>query len=100
MTTLEKLYEAAARVGLLKTCTWLPAGGAVALMHPVGLQTEAQTVLDNLAATTETTMSYPASCFVGLGPRERVEIDGTPFQVREVRPVGDGSELHARLTRL
>lgn len=100
MTTLEKLYEAAARVGLLKTCTWRPPGGSVALTHPVGLQSEAQTLLDNLAATTETTMSYPAACFVGLGPRERVEIDGTAFQVRDVHPVGDGTEMHARLTRL
>jgi hypothetical protein len=45
-------------------------------------------------------MSYPATVFVGLAPRETVEIDGVAFQVREIRAVGDGSELRAKLTRL
>jgi hypothetical protein len=45
-------------------------------------------------------MSYPASVFVGLSPREAVEIDGVIYQVRSTRAVGDGSEMRAQLTRV
>ena len=34
-----------------------------------------------------------------LGPLT-VEIDGVAFQVREIRAVGDGSELRAKLSRI
>jgi hypothetical protein len=37
---------------------------------------------------------------VGLAARETVEIDGQLFQVREIRAVGDGSELRAKLSRI
>ena len=37
---------------------------------------------------------------VGLAAREVVEIGGTTFQVRDIRAVGDGSEIRAKLTRL
>ena len=101
MTSLiEKIYEAAANVGFLKTCVWRPSDGSPPRTNQVGLQAPDETVLDNLASTTDTTMSYPASIFAGLAQREVVEIDGMTFQVREIRAVGDGSELRARLTRL
>ena len=45
-------------------------------------------------------MTYPSTVFVGLAPREPVEIDGVTFLVRELRAVGDGSEMRATLTRV
>lgn len=57
-------------------------------------------VFDGLASTTDYQMSYPASVFVGLSPREAVEIDGVIYQVRSTRAVGDGSEMRAQLTRV
>ena len=45
-------------------------------------------------------MTYPATALVGLAAREVVEIGGTTFQVRDIRAVGDGSEIRAKLTRL
>ena len=58
------------------------------------------TVFDGLASTTDHQMSYPASVFVGLAPRDTVEIGGVIYQVRDIRAVGDGSEMRAKLTRL
>ena len=45
-------------------------------------------------------MTYPVTAFGGLAVREVVEIGGTSFQVRDIRAVGDGSEIRAKLTRL
>ena len=55
---------------------------------------------DGLASITDHQMSYPASVFKGLSPREAVEIDGVIYQVRSTRAVGDGSEMRAQLTRV
>jgi len=57
-------------------------------------------VLDGLSLSTEYVMTYPASIFIGLAQREPVEIDGVIFLVRELRAVGDGSEMRATLTRV
>nr|CUV15879.1 conserved protein of unknown function [Ralstonia solanacearum] len=45
-------------------------------------------------------MFYPATVLVGLSSRETVEIGGVLYHVRDVRAVGDGSEIRAKLTRL
>ena len=95
-----KIYEAAANAGFLKECVWLPSNGGPARTNMVGLRASDETVLDHLAATTETTMSYPAEILRGLAPREVVDIEGVSFQVRDIRAVGDGSEMHAKLTRV
>jgi hypothetical protein len=97
---VKKVYEAAANAGFLKECVWLPSDGGPASTHMVGLKASDETVLDQLAATTETTMSYPAEILRGLSSREVVEIEGVRFQVRQIHPVGDGSEMHAKLTRV
>ena len=59
-----------------------------------------ETLLDGLTLSTEYVMSYPASVLVGLAALETVEIDGQLFQVRDIRAVGDGSELRAKLSRI
>ncbi|MCU6432632.1 hypothetical protein LPB67_02420 [Undibacterium sp. Jales W-56] len=100
MNLVEKIYEAAASVGFLKECIWHPSDGSPPRTNMIGLQAPDDTVLDNLTVTTDTTMSYPATIFDGLAPRETVEIEGVAFQVREIRAVGDGSEMRAKLTRI
>ena len=57
-------------------------------------------MLDGLTLSTEYVMTYPATALVGLAVRELVEIGGSTFQVRDIRAVGDGSEIRAKLTRL
>jgi hypothetical protein len=97
---LQRLYAAAARAGLLKDCTWRPADGRPAEIHPVGFAAPDTLRLDGLTASTDYEMTYPQALFEGLAVREVVEIAGTSFQVREVRAIGDGTELRASLTRL
>jgi len=100
MDRLQRLYGAAARAGLLKDCTWRPTDGRPAETHPVGFAAPDALRLDGLTASTEYEMTYPQALFEGLAVREVVEIAGTSFQVREVRAIGDGTELRASLTRL
>lgn len=100
MSLVDKIYEAAANVGFLKECVWRPSDGSPPRTNMVGFAAPDETLLDGLTASTEYVMSYPATIFDGLGPHETVEIDGAAFQVRELRAVGDGAEMRAKLTRL
>jgi hypothetical protein len=101
MTTLvEKIYLAAANVGFLKTCDWLPTDGGAAQTHSVGFSAPDKEMLAGLGVSTEYEMTYPNSCFVGLKSRESVQIEGVAYQVREVTAVGDGSEVRAKLMRV
>ena len=100
MGLVEQVYAAALSAGLLRDCRWQPAGGSPSQTHAVGFTAPDDSVFDGLASTTDYQMSYPASVFVGLSPREAVEIDGVIYQVRSSRAVGDGSEMRAQLTRV
>ena len=100
MSLVDQIYESAANAGLLKDCLWRPSDGTTAQLHPVGFAAPDDTMFDGLASTTDHQMSYPASVFLGLVPREAVEIDGEIYQVRSTRAVGDGSEMRAQLTRV
>ncbi len=100
MALIERLYAAAANAGLLKECRWQPTDGAPVESRLVGFSAPDDMVLDGLASSTETLITYPASAFVGLAARDLLDIEGQRYQVREVRAVGDGSEMRAKLTRL
>ncbi|QCX47861.1 hypothetical protein [Ralstonia pseudosolanacearum] len=100
MGIVEALYTAAANAGLLKECTWRPSDGSPPQTPMVGFAAPDETLLDGLTVSTEYGMSYPATVLVGLGSRETVEIGGVRFHVRDVRAVGDGSEIRAKLSRL
>ncbi|MDX1251154.1 MAG: hypothetical protein IDH49_02630 [Gammaproteobacteria bacterium] len=100
MSLLALIYEAAANAGLLKDCLWRPSDGSPPQAYPVGFAAPDDTVLDGLTLSTEYVMSYPDTALKGLAARETVEIGGTAFQVRDIRAVGDGAEIRARLTRL
>lgn len=100
MNLVEQIYASATNAGLLKECRWQPSDGSPSQTHQVGFSAPNDTVFDGLASTTDYQMSYPASVFVSLAPREAVEIDGVIYQVRSTRAVGDGSEMRAQLTRV
>lgn len=100
MSLVEQVYAAAANAGLLKECLWQPADGAPPQSRLVGFSAPDDTLLDGLATSTEYVITYPASALKGLAARDTVLILGASFQVREVRAVGDGSEMRAKLTRL
>lgn len=99
-TMLDTLYAAAARAGLLKSCRWVPPDGGPPQTHAVGFAAPDETLLDGLASGTAYAITYPAGFFTGLAVRDTVEIGGVAYQVRDLRAVGDGSEMRARLTRL
>ena len=100
MGLVEQVYAAATNAGLLHDCHWQPADGSPMQTHAVGFAAPDDTVFDGMASTTDHQMSYPASVFVGLAPRDTVEIGSVIYQVRDIRAVGDGSEMRAKLTRL
>jgi hypothetical protein len=97
---LERLYDAAARAGLLSLATWLPEDGADPETAWVEFRSPDETVLDGLGLSTDYAMRYPASAFHGLTSGELVTVNGERYRVRETRLVGDGSEKRATLTRL
>ena len=74
MDIVATLYEAAANAGLLKECVWRPSDGGPPRTNMVGFAAPDETLLDGLTVSTEYVMSYPATIFAGLGPRETVEI--------------------------
>jgi hypothetical protein len=100
MSLMQTLYDAAANAGFLQTCIWHPSDGSPARTNMVGFAAPDESLLDGLTTSTEYVISYPAVIFTGLDARERVQIKGVMFQVREVRAVGDGSEMRAKLTRI
>ena len=100
MSIIDAIYEAAAHVGFLRECRWQPSDGSPSQTHQVGFAAPDDSLLDGLTLSTEYVMSYPDTVFVGLAAREAVEIGGMTFQVRDIRAVGDGSEIRAKLTRL
>ena len=99
-TMIETLYAAAAHAGLLKSCRWIPPDGSPPQTHAVGFAAPDETLLDGMALGTAYAITYPAAFFAGLAVRDTVEIGGVAYRVRDLRAMGDGSEIQARLTRL
>jgi len=99
MGLVEKIYASAAHAGLLTACQWQPESGP-AQTAMVGFAAPDQNLLDGLSRGTEYEISYPASVFSGLAARDRLDLGGSAFQVREVRAVADGSEMRATLMKV
>jgi len=97
---LSRLYDAAARAGLLSLATWLPEDGADPETAWVEFRAPDETVLDGLGLSTDYAIRYPTSIFVDLVSGHTVTIEGQAYRIRETRVVGDGSEKRAKLTRL
>ena len=100
MGLVETVYAAAASAGLLQVCVWHPSNGSASQSHPVGFSCPDESLLDGLTVSSEYAITFPASVFVGLAPREQVQIGSATYLVREVRTRGDGSERRATLTKV
>lgn len=100
MGLVDAVYAAAASAGLLQVCIWHPSDGSAAQSHPVGFSCPDESLLDGLTVSSEYAMTFPTSVFVGLAPREQVQIGSMSYLVREVRARGDGSERRATLTKV
>lgn len=93
MMQVTDLYEAADRAGLL---TQVVVG---AVTVPCVFSAPDELALDGLALNRDYHLEYP-SAWLTLATDDTVEIAGSPYRVREVRQLRDGSEMQARLTRL
>ena len=100
MSFIDQFYTSAANSGLLESCLWCPSDGSPAQSHPVHFTATERPIIDGLTLNTEYWMTYPADIFQKLKAPEAVEIDDAIFLVREVRAIGDGSEMRATLTKI
>jgi hypothetical protein len=96
---IEALYAAAARAGMLKRCSRKLVDGTVQTAD-VGFARPHETLLDGLAVAPDVVMTFAASSLPGLKTGELLVIESQPYQVRDLRVLGDGSEVRAQLTRL
>lgn len=96
----EQVYAAAAGTGLLKPCYRLTTEGHTYNKTWVGFKASDDSVLHNLAMSNETTLTYPASVFTDLKKGDRLEIERVRYQVREIRAIGDGSEMQVKVAKL
>lgn len=100
MSLIERLYQSAANAGLTVPCRWTPAGGGASRTRQVGFAAPSDTVLSGLALDTDYAITCPVSAFPQLAAGDTVRIARQQYQVRDVRSLGDGSEIRASLTRL
>ena len=107
---VERLYAAAANAGLLQGCHRLvehsvdgtPSPDSSTNASPdawVAFIEPDETLLDGLAVATNPSIRFPAGSLTGLKKGELLEVDGIRYRVRDVRPIGDGSEKRAHLSR-
>lgn len=94
MTSLEDLYAAAARAGLLVEAD---IGGR---LIAVEFRAPDEPVLEGMALSSEYTIRFPSALVADLKVGDLVAIAGHDYRVRDIRILGDGSERRAMLTRL
>jgi hypothetical protein len=97
---IQDLYAAADHAGLLKEAVWSPSDSSTPLSAKVDFRAPDETVLDGLGLSTDYSIRYPASTFLGLASADSLIVEGVTYRVREIRALGDGSEKRATLTRL
>lgn len=106
---VERLYAAAANAGLLQQCRLVEPliDGAPSSDSPpnappntwVAFVEPDETLLDGLAVAANPSIRFPAGALAGLKKGALLEIQGVRYRVRDVRPIGDGSEKQAHLSR-
>jgi hypothetical protein len=99
MAAIEDIYAAAERAGFLKEVLFLPSAGS-AVRAMVEYRAADASLLDGLATGRDYRLTYPASRLVGLTAGDTLTLEGRAYRVREVRAIGDGTEMRATLTRL
>ncbi len=112
---IDRLYAAAEQAGLLQRCRRLVGDSTTAstTAHTgaptsmrfspavwVALTTPDEALLDGLAVASDPSIRFPSQRLAGLKKGEVLEVDGTRYRVRDVRSIGDGSEMRAHLSRV
>ncbi len=100
LSLCQDIYQAAARTGFLTECEWRPSDGSCCESTMVSLQTNEQSVLNQLTLSAETYMTYLTGQLPGLRQGEQVTINECRFQVREVVAISGGSEMRAKLSQV
>ena len=96
---IKRLYEAAARAGLLRRVTWISSTYSSKSAW-VEWRAPDDSILHDLVLTEDIAMTFPTSEFVGIRQGDVIVATGLRYQVREVRAIHDGSESRARLSQL
>lgn len=100
-TLIERLFAAAGSAGFLRECVWVAADSPpVEVTGAVGFTAPDQPLMDGMALSTEHAITFPASLFVGIGRGDSIYLDDVEYRVREVRALGDGTEMRATLARV
>ncbi|MDP2431457.1 MAG: hypothetical protein Q8O33_05450 [Pseudomonadota bacterium] len=94
MITIETLYDAAARSGLLTRAAF----GSTEVM--VDFRAPDEDVLNGLGISRNYSIRYPLSQLPALASGDTLWISGRSYRVREISVTGDGTEARATLTRL
>lgn len=89
---IEEFYRSAQSAGLL---TQVHAQGGSAYC---AFRSPEETVLDGLALSRDYQIDYSAS-WMTLAIDEWVDINGTTYQVHDIRAIGDGTECRASLSQ-
>lgn len=95
----DRFYDAAARAGLLRTATWIPADSPPQSAM-VGFRSPDNDILDGLGVSREYAITYPDTVFQDMAHGDDVRIGSDRFHVRDIRAIGDGGERLATLTKL
>ncbi len=97
MISIQRIYEAAARAGLLRRATWISASQYQKAAW-VEWREPDDSILHDLVLTADITMTFPTVEFAGIRQGDVVVVESKRYKVREVRAIHDGSESRARLS--
>lgn len=99
MLSTAMFYDAFDRAGFLVEAIWKPSDGRDDQVARVDFRSPGQTVGD-MAMSTEYSITYPSTAFVGLVRNETIVIAGEEYKVRDPRPTRDGSEIKTTLSKV
>lgn len=103
MKTAAELYASFGRAGFLRPARWTAQPGGSTVAGDVRYRKpSAEPLGDGGVIVSDPSAQFPATQFVGIKRRDRLEIDtaddGTQaFRVRELHALADGAELQATL---
>jgi hypothetical protein len=99
MNTIEIIYQAAAKAGLLKTVTWVSKDG-LRETREVEFRTADDAVFDNLLLAADTTLTYPSTYFKRAKRGDCFLVAGLMYDIRDIRIIQDGSETKVKVAKV
>lgn len=100
-TLIERLFAAAGSAGFLRECVWVAADSPpVEVTGAVGFASPDQSIMDGMTLSTDHAITFPQSLFVGISRGDSIYLDDVEYRVRDVRAIGDGTEMRATLAKV